>query len=113
MTVVNVMVKMSPSMKAHAAKYAEDEGITLSELTRIAVAQFTKYDMNADLEMEVWGRPRKYASEEARKEAARKRYAERVERDKLVIAAVMKRERLESVAALERWLEERGIDIAS
>lgn len=111
MTTVSAMVKMSSSMKEHVATYAATHNMTLSELMRSAAAQWTGYDVDSDLEMEVRGRPRKYESDEARKEAARQRYADKVEHERLVLAAVMKHERLEGAAALEDWLKARGISL--
>lgn len=111
MSTVTVMVKMSAVMKKHIATYAEDHDMTMSEVMRSAAAQFTEYDMDGDLEMEARGRPRVYASDEQRKEAARKRQQDKAEHERMVVAAVMKHERLQGAAALQRWLDDRGISL--
>lgn len=106
-----VMVKVSPAYKEHVSAYAKEAGISLSELMRRATARETGYDLEGIGELAGRGRPKKYVSEEARKEAVRARTREREEHKRKVVAAVMKQERIEGAAALEKWLIDHGIPL--
>lgn len=106
-----MLVKVSAPFKEAAATYAATRNKTLSELVREVVAEAIGYDLTVDGDVESRGRPRKYASDDARKSAASKRAQERAERQRLVVAAIMKQERLDGAAALEKWLEDHNISV--
>jgi hypothetical protein len=106
-----VVVKVSPTYKEVIATAAQRQGISMSELMRRATAEAVGYDLARDGEIEGRGRPKKYETDEERKEAIRRKSRERESHKRMVVAAVMKRERLDGAAALERWLAEHGISL--
>lgn len=113
MATIAVQVKMSDKMKEHLEVYAEARKMTLSEIIRLAAAKETAYSLTGDDALEGRGRPVKYASDEERREARNARAREKLERQRKIMDAVMRAERLDSVEALERYLRARGISLDS
>jgi beta-phosphoglucomutase-like phosphatase (HAD superfamily) len=109
MTVQYLQVKVTPTFKQHLTEYAAKVDMSISDLVRTCVATATGYNLAGDTEMQEHGRPRKYDTDEERKEAARKRAEEKRDKNKVILDMVMKANRIEGAAALEKWLRDRGL----
>lgn len=109
MTVQYLQVKVTPTFKEHLSAHATKQDLSISDFVRTCVAQATGYNLAGDKEMQEHGRPRKYGTEEERKEAARKRAADKRDREKAILDVVMREHRLEGAEALETWLRNRGL----
>jgi len=104
----NLMVKMSSELKAAIEEAA---GGNMSAFVKETLAARIGYDLSTDSALSGSGRPKTYETPEERQQARNKAERERQQHRKKVLAAVMKQQRLDSIEALEKWLEARGIDV--
>lgn len=106
----NLMVKMSDELKA---AIEEASGGNMSAFVKETLAARIGYDLTAEYALHGVGRPKTYETPLERQRARNRAERERQQHRKKVLEAVMRQQRLDSIEALEKWLEERGIDISA
>lgn len=106
-----LMVKVSPALKEALEKASKENGQSMSEYVREAVAVRCGYDMAADELKDAHARPTRYVSVEARKKARRDAERERQQQRERVRLALERRACADGAASLEEWLRKRGIPV--
>lgn len=106
-----VMVKVSPPFKEALEEAAKNAHMSISQYVRACLAEKAGYNLAADDALDGRGRPATYLTPEQRKEARKRSERERTEHNRRVVAAIMKQERLDGVAALEDYLKRKGISL--
>ncbi len=106
-----LVVQLSILQKQHADQEAAKQGISLSMFVRRALATASGYDLDAEIAstVERRGRPKKYANNEERQEAARKRQAERDELKRKLLEAHEREQRRRDTQGIERSVQRKGV----
>lgn len=106
-----LMVKLSPALKDEIGKAAAQADLNMSEFVRQCVADKLGYDLGADDALDARGRPRTYQTEEQRRAARKKNEREREQNKRNIVELLMRKERLKDIAALEKYLRDRGVSL--
>lgn len=107
----SLVVSISILQKEQAATFAQQNNVSLSSVVRRALAEATGYDLEEEIgsKIERRGRPRKYASDEDRKEAARERTRVRDELTRRLLEDHQQQIRRRDAEKLEASLRKRGV----
>lgn len=105
-----LVLTLSILLKEHAATFAQSQNRSLSEVVREALAQYTGYDLVAERgkHIERRGRPKKYNTDEERKEAARQRSRERDDLTRRLLEDHRRQQRQRDADILRQSLERKN-----
>lgn len=100
-----ILFQTSQAFKDKIGEYANQHNMSMAAVIREAIAAKIDYDLSKDVE--VLGRPKRYATDDDRKAAQRDRA--RVDRDtmKKLLALYQREQREKDAQALQDWLDNR------